>query len=283
MNTNNFNHIKMRFMRLWITGGIIMALTAGFLTWSWAGTMIHRFAKTDGDYVVLLHGLGNNPLSMEICGYHLRKEGYNVINVGYPSLRYDLATLSELYLDKAISEQCTDPKKQIHFVTHSMGGILLRQYLHNNPTRINLGRVIMLAPPNKGSEVADFVKEHPALCSLIGPSGSQLGTSQQDAPSLLGPVAYEVGVIAGDKPFHPFTDSLITGRHDGLVAVEHARVDGMSGFIVVPCSHSLIVADKRVQEQISAFLKTGKFISESQFKKNKGLSNSIQVSEGVNI
>lgn len=121
------------------------------------------------DCVILLHGLSRTEHSLSKMERALSDSGYVVINNTYPSSKYDIETLAEDVISNSIKE-CS-PSKKIHFVTHSLGGILVRQYLSSNSVD-NLGRVVMLAPPNKGSEVTDKLKDNFAYKMINGPTGA---------------------------------------------------------------------------------------------------------------
>jgi len=253
-------NIKNILITILIAGGIIMSAIATLSYWKGEKPLVHSFKEQPGDYVVLLHGLGNNLLSMELLGHSLSQAGYTVINVGYPSLRNDIPTLSDSYVTYAIENYCTNKDKPVHFVTHSMGGILAREYMNNHPSQRTLGRIVMLAPPNQGSEVADFMVLNFDAQPLLGPAGSSLTTTNGIA-SQLGPVNCETAVIMGNKSMLPFTQKLFNAPNDGLVAVERAAVDGMSAFTVIDANHSSIVYHKNTFVNTRSFLETGKLFN----------------------
>jgi hypothetical protein len=207
--------------------------------------------------VVLLHGLGRSPDSMRALARGLAAQGYAVHNLGYPSRDATLAELAEGLADE-IERCCQDPDVPLHFVTHSMGGILLRSLLDGDRRPGNLGRVVMLAPPNQGSEWVDELRGR-ALFRLAGPAAAELGTDDRSAPRRLGPVDFELGVLAGNRSWNPLGSWLIPGADDGTVAVAHARVAGMRDFRVVPTSHHRILRDRRALREVVYFLEHGRF------------------------
>jgi triacylglycerol lipase len=209
------------------------------------------------DYVALLHGAGQTKLSMFKMANQLARRGYKVINLGYPSLRFPVEVLARIVRQK-IDQKYTHPEQQIHFVTHSLGGILVRFLLKENPCP-NLGRVVMLAPPNQGSELVDKFEHHRVYRWLIGPIGSQLGTHPNSLANTLGPVDYPVGVIAGNLSFNPLFSALIPGRDDGRVSVARTRLAGMTDFLVLPCIHPLMAFSSQVIHQTAHFLMHGCF------------------------
>ncbi len=208
--------------------------------------------------VILLHGLARSSRSLEKLEKHLFDQGFRVINLDYPSTKSPISNLADIFLDEAVIECGQTPYTKIHFVTHSMGGILVRYYLtHHNLPR--LGRVVMLSPPNRGTELVDFYKEGPLFKKTQGPAGLQLGTGDGSLPLELGPVDFELGVIAGDRSFYPLNSALIPGPDDGIVSVQRTKVEGMTDFLLLPYSHPFIMQKETVLEQVVHFLRQGKF------------------------
>lgn len=213
---------------------------------------------TAADLVVLLHGLGRTDLSMLLMENALEERGYEVVNVSYPSTQYSIEHLATEELGPALEKCCGEPHGKVHFVTHSMGGIVLRYYLENQEIE-GLGRVVMLSPPNQGSEIADWVAESPILQWILGPWPEELGTGPESVPGQLGPVDFELGIIAGNKTLNPLFSQMIPGADDGKVAVEATKVEGMADFIVVPKSHTYIMMSDDVIAQVLHFLEQGEF------------------------
>lgn len=211
--------------------------------------------------VLLLHGLARSPRSMRRMEKILRKEGYNVINFTYPSRQHDVETLASTFMPEAIA-QCPQGHT-IHIVTHSLGGILTRYYLNEN-TIENLGRVVMLAPPNKGSEIVDTLGHLKSFKMVNGPAGLQLGTDANSIVNQLPPVDFELGVIAGNKSPNALYSSWINGKNDGKVSVESTKVDGMSDHIEMEVTHPYMMRNKKVINQVIAFLQRGTFTTEKE-------------------
>jgi len=211
------------------------------------------------DAVILLHGLGRTSWSMTHMEWYLLKNGFKVYNLNYPATKHTIEYLSDHYLSKQI-KACQSETKEIHFVTHSFGGIILRHYLKSHKIK-NMGRVVMLSPPNKGSFVAQKLKHNWLFRFLTGPSGQQLGTDKNSLPSQLGVVNFELGVITGTISLNPILSYIIPGRDDGKVGVDQTRICGMQDFMTVSLNHTFIMQDPKVISEAIHFLKTGKFKS----------------------
>lgn len=213
-------------------------------------------AQASKDCVVLLHGLARTEKAMNKLEDALLKEGYTVINYGYPSTKFNIETLADDHIPLAIA-QC-DESPKINFVTHSMGGIILRQYLEANEIN-KLNRVVMLGPPNKGSQVVDNLKNVPGFRLINGPAGVQLGTEETDIPASLGAAKGEVGVIAGTKTINLILSLYLPNPDDGKVSVENTKLDGMKEHITVNVSHPFLMKDDEVIGYVINFLERGEF------------------------
>jgi len=238
------------------------------------------------DTVVLLHGLLRSPLSMRSLARRLERAGYVVRNVGYPSWRHGperllarldsvLAALDPVrqpavghvsasaadHRDQAAADpgrqlpsEPASPGGRVHFVTHSLGGILVRAWLARS-TFPALGRVVMLAPPNAGSEVVDRLGSWRAL---LGPTGRLLGTCEGAWPGGLPPAGFQLGIIAGNRSLNPILSRILPGENDGSVSVASTWLPG-AAFLTVPHSHTFIMRSRRVHEEVLSFLRTGHF------------------------
>lgn len=210
-----------------------------------------------GETVILLHGLGRTRWSFWRVEQALRADGYKVINRTYPSRAHAVEDLARDFLAPLVAEQAGATK--LHFVTHSMGGIVLRCYLRDHAVP-NLGRVVMLAPPNAGSELADRLIPTWIYRRVNGPAGQQLGTA--GLPPALGswPAgAGELGIIAGTVSLNPLFSAALPKPNDGKVAVAGARLAGMQDFLEVPYSHTWLAWRRAVIDEIETFLRTGRF------------------------
>ena len=146
----------------------------------------------------------------------------------------------------------------MHFVTHSLGGILVRHYLASNDIP-NLGRVVMLGPPNQGSHAADVFRGVPGVDWMNGPVGGQLGKGPESIPLRLGKAEFELGIIAGDQSIDPITSAVLENPDDGRVTVEETKLEGMQDFRTVGVSHAFIMKDNEVIDLVTNFLEYGSF------------------------
>ena len=189
-------------------------------------------ATENQEYVILLHGLCRTSRSMAPIEKAFFASGYRVLNVDYPSRTAAIEKLSDDAIGRAVADCQKDGGAKIHFVTHSLGGILVRSYLSRHSIT-NLGRVVMLGPPNQGSEVVDKLGVWWIFKKLNGPAGSELGTSGISTPNQLGPANFCAGVIAGDRSINWINSALIPGSDDGKVSVKRTKLEGMADHIVI--------------------------------------------------
>ena len=210
--------------------------------------------------VVVVHGLGRTTASMAILSSRLEEAGFRVVRFGYPSRTEPIEALVDR-LGDAVERCCGDDPGRVHFVTHSMGGVLVRSYLSERPGP-HAGRVVMLSPPNQGSEIVDAFADSAVLGSFLGPAGSRLGTSPDGIASQLGPIRFSLGIITGNRSLSPVGSWLIPGPDDGKVGVDRARVEGASSFLVLPATHTFIMNRRDVADEVVYFLRHGRFLRE---------------------
>ncbi len=226
-----------------------------------------RAAAAPPDTVVLLHGLGLGRWAMKRIERTLDHEGFRVVNLGYDSLRTPIETLAHDWLPAELAKQGIDPAvadgPTLHFVTHSMGGIILRGWLHHDgvPPAMARGRVVMLVPPNGGSTLVDRIGTWHVFRLATGINGAALSTAADSFPNQLGPwpAGPQLGVIAGDRPINPLLAHWTGSPGDGKVRVEETRLAGMDDHLVLPHSHTWIQYRKPAIRQTLAFLRDGRF------------------------
>ena len=211
----------------------------------------------DKDYVVILHGIARTYRCMRSLAEFLEASGYQVLNVGYPSTRFPLEPLIE-HINQQVVAFNQDHQQKIHFVGYSMGGLLARGVI-NRYRPPNLGRVVQLASPNQGSEVANFWKNNFLYKWIFGPAGQELCTNDKGMAQILGLVDFELGVVAGNWSWDPISSAMIKGPDDGKVSVESTKVPGLTDHIIISASHTFIIYNRMAWNQTLHFLKFGKF------------------------
>lgn len=207
--------------------------------------------------VVLLHGLARTARSMKIIESVLKKQGYATYNINYPSRKMTLDQIVEYLREHDLSENFWDKGDPVHFVTHSMGGLVAHRYIMKYKPK-SLARVVMLGPPNQGSETADFLSQFKLYRWFFGPAGSELKTHALRDYGMQ--ADYDLGVIAGTKNWsYLFSPLLMPGENDGLVSVESTKAELMKDHITLPVTHGWMIYQKMVCRQIIHFLETGQF------------------------
>ena len=195
--------------------------------------------------VVLLHGLGRLSNSMSELETKLAPAGYSVSNIKYPSRSYPIDVLALDAIGRGLAQCRSEGPGEIHFITHSLGGILLRYYLLEN-TISELGRVVMLGPPNQGSEIVDGLLTLPGFGFIGGPAGVALGTGEGSIIDRLGPVEFDLGIIAGSTNINPLEFLFIAGPSDSIVSIESTKVRGMNAHMVLPVTHTFMMRNNEV-------------------------------------
>ena len=196
---------------------------------------------------------------MEPMARALEERGFHVANVDYASRDHPIEFLAPMAVGTGIREcESKGELNAVHFVTHSLGGILVRYYFADNDLDL-MGRVVMLAPPNQGSNAADALRDLPGYEWLNGPVGNQLGKGEKSVPLRLGTPDFEFAVVAGDRTIDPVTSAVLENPDDGRVSVSDTRLDGMRDFRVVGSSHAFIMQKDEVFTLVNNFLKFGSF------------------------
>lgn len=220
--------------------------------------------------VVLLHGLAKSKYCMKKLQRILSQQGYQVVNCSYPSLQYPIEQLADMAINNAL-KQCKNANK-IHFVTHSMGGILVRLYLQNHQLE-QLGKVVMLGPPNQGSPLIDYARRIVGKNIFKQQAGMRLGCSQEGITQQLGGADFNLGVIAGNRTVNPILSLIIGCKNDGKVSVESTKLAGMKAHITMPVTHAFMMFNNKVIKQVLHFLEEGEFLMSVNSK--MGTTNDI--------
>ena len=202
--------------------------------------------------------MGRTKFSMRNVAAYLEEKGYKTMNISYPSTKESIPVIAETHIKQAIETCVNQGAEKVHVVTHSLGGIVIRQYLQSHSLPEG-SRVVMLGPPNKGSEVADFLMDFSIYKWIMGQAGQSLGTADDSFVNTLGPVSEDIGVIAGTRTIDPISSFIIPGPDDGKVSVESTRLDEMTDFIRIPRSHPFMASSTTILHQIHHFLKCGWF------------------------
>mgnify|MGYP002713156964 CR=1 FL=1 len=206
--------------------------------------------------VILLHGLARTANSMSPMAQALQREGYQVANIDYPSRTAPVEELADQAIARGL-KQCRD-SSGIHFVTHSMGGILVRYYLAHHELK-SLQRVVMLGPPNQGSQVVDKLADFPGFRLLNGPAGLQLGTGKASIPNRLGKADFDLGIIAGTRSINLILSTMLPNADDGKVSIANTKLKGMNDHVAMSVTHPFMMRNPKVIEQVIHYLEHGAF------------------------
>ncbi|MDB5478669.1 MAG: lipase [Alphaproteobacteria bacterium] len=207
--------------------------------------------------IVLLHGIFRTKRSMRRLEKFLQQHGYDTLNITYKSTRYAIENIIDAVHPDI--EQFAAGKTKLHFIGYSMGGLVIRAYAHKYLLH-NMGRVVMLGTPNKGSQVADLVRNLWLYKKLYGPAGQQLFTRQDVFQHIFGELNFELGSIAGISWLDPISSLVIGLPNDGKVSVESTKLDGMKDHLVIRCAHTFFPVNKTAWRQTLHFLQHGFFV-----------------------
>ena len=210
------------------------------------------------DGVLLLHGIARRASAMRRMERAFAAEGFATLNLDYPARTAALKDLAAMIGPEV--DAFAANVARLHVVTHSIGGLVARALLTRRRPE-NLGRVVMLGPPNGGSEVADALCRLGAYRRFFGPAGAQLTTEREEAlRDLLGSVDYPLGVIAGNRTVY-FLESwlMLPGPNDGRVTVERTRVPGMSDHVTIHATHAMMMWNREVIAEALHFVRHGRF------------------------
>ncbi|MBB5032830.1 alpha/beta fold hydrolase [Prosthecobacter vanneervenii] len=209
--------------------------------------------------VVLIHGLGRSPRSMWLVGLWLKFCGYRVKSIGYPSHRSSIADAVQNHINPALARLEIEEGAKVHFVTHSLGGIVFRAWAAQRDSSFPLGRAVLLAPPNQGSQIIDELRQWGWVRWLLGPVSAELGTDANSTPNMLGPLPPETGVIMGNKDTLPIFRRFLGDESDGVVTIASSHGEGEAEHVLLPTNHATIILQPAVFRAVHRFLKTGSF------------------------
>lgn len=227
--------------------------------------ILFRMSAQPAEVVVLLHGLARTPGSMIGAGVWFRRAGYRVAYVSYPSRKVGIEAAVRDFVAPQVEKIAARPGvRKLHFVTHSLGGIVFRAWAASHAEKVPLGRAVLLAPPNHGSEIADKLGGWIVARKIMGPVLQELHTGDDSIPRRLGDVKIETGVIMGDEANLPFFRHWLGAASDGVVTVEGGRVGGLKDFLVLPAGHTWIMWRPAVLNAALHFIREGCFPREGE-------------------
>lgn len=220
--------------------------------------------QVNNDLVILAHGLGRSENAMWLLTRRLENSGYAVCTLDYTSIGESVQSVldaTETQINQCL-ESIESSQAQIHFVGHSLGGLVIRSYLQNHPELAKsdqMGQAVLIGTPNQGSELADHYADS-WLIELGGEVTQSLITGEKSLGAQLGQVDIAFGVIAGTKSMR-LTDGVFSGPNDGLVSVESTKLEKMGDFIEIDVGHSSMRYNEEVATQTIYYLQNGHFQS----------------------
>ena len=241
--------ITIKFLRFFtLAGGAISMLSF----YSCSHIPKNQISK---EKIVLVHGFGRSTLAMSKFEEFFEQEGYQVYSIVYSSLTQDIDGIKKEFFQK-VNKHLDGVDQTVHFVGHSMGGLMIRSYLDQHKVK-NLGNVVLLGSPNKGTPLVEFVEDK-WYYPLAGPALKSLSSKGSKFLSSLKRPYYTLGVIAGYRSGRQGGE-IIPGRDDGIVPFESTKVDGMKDFLALAESHYSMRYSFRVMKQVQYFLAHGEF------------------------
>jgi pimeloyl-ACP methyl ester carboxylesterase len=212
-----------------------------------------------GPTVMLLHGLGEGRASMRPLANHLRKSlDATVLLVGYASTAADLTAHGRALGDVMAT---LPPTVRVSFVGHSLGNLVVRRWmdLADDAALARVDRMVMLGPPNRGSDLARQVGGAGMLATLAEGAARDLVIHWPRVEPTLAVPACEFGIVAGGRGDGVGFSHFLDGDDDAIVRVDETRLDGADDFLLVPVNHAAMLVDRRVKEATAAFLQSGRF------------------------
>ncbi|MCA8991539.1 MAG: alpha/beta fold hydrolase [Planctomycetaceae bacterium] len=207
-----------------------------------------------GEVVIYVHGIIRSSKSISSLITSLEESNYTVVGFDYPSTQVTMVD-SAAYLKQVIDS--LEGVEKIHFVCHSMGGLIVRTYLQQYEPDTRIGRMVMLGVPNLGAKMADIMKDNILYQFIYGPAGQELVENPEGYIAKLPTPQFEFAVIAGARGTNDGWNPLIPGDDDGTVSVDATRLPGAVDFMTVPAIHSFMMSNEQAQAATVNFLKHG--------------------------
>ena len=207
----------------------------------------------------MLHGLWRSIRAMQPLSNHLNDGGYTTVNVPYASFRYELKDLVKHVMHQI--QPWLDSGKRVHFVTHSLGGVVLKKLIESMDKHDlgQIGRVVMLAPPHQGSEIMDWLKTSPVRLfrGVLGPASDFLSTESMSRECGELRSGVDAVVIMGEKCALPFFKTLLEEPNDGIISVNKGQLSGVKHFKIVDSDHTFIASNVEVMEMTRGYIENG--------------------------
>ncbi|ARU56935.1 lipase [Oleiphilus messinensis] len=236
---------------------LILLLGIGLVSCATKTTALQSTAYIESECVVLVHGLWRSGAAMQPIAEVLNQSGYNVVVIDYPSTRLAIPSLARTYIHEGVQECADSHPTKIHLVSHSMGAILIRQYLQDHMLPSG-SKVVMLSPPNQGSELSERFAGRWWFDGVVGPAASSL--TQHGIISRLAPLTVPVGIIAAKRNWSLWPDALLPEPNDGTVSLSSMALPEMNDWIEIESGHAMMRFNSAVQAQILHFLQHSHFL-----------------------
>lgn len=208
--------------------------------------------------IYLIHGYGGLGLEMEKIREAVQNEGFTTEIYVYKSLIDDVDSVS-LNLIQTIQKEKFDT---VSFVTHSMGALVVRSMYEKLDSLSGfpfVHRIVMIAPPNNGSPIADFFSQFKFVKYIIGPNINNLTTNKITGASKYPIPTCEVGLIAGSFGGKRGFNMFINSDNDGVLIPENTKMGIEKDVVFVKSWHVGLLFNKKVIRYVNNFIQQGKF------------------------